>query len=362
MAIIGANFGVVNLTPAVGFGSSIASSTIWSSDSFMTSKLSAGMGTNVYVMVSVSTRSSITFAFTYNFHIVSSIKRTNSPISGSVIITALGAFFSMNSVSVLARISVQNQGSTSCETSPWFADSSVRCKVPASGTRSNSFRLSISSTAAMISTSVTYDAIVVFNSVPLVPSSGSIFLTSSGSNFRYHDNSLWLRVGRTSCENSLWVSDSVTLCKSTSGPSTSGFVVASLAVQSSSSLHHMSFCNPGVSLIHSVAVPVSGTAIVSLFGSFVGKSDVTLRAKLGDSVASFSNWLSDSSVFVKADLGVGKLQSVWISTSRLLGFVSQVLSFGPPIPSSTLLATAPVTGGSSMSVIGTGFGVFFCVF
>ena len=357
--ISGANFGILNLTPQIGTGNTGAMSTSWMSDTIVRAKLAAGMGEGLPVRVSVSTQSSMTLAFTYNKLIASSVKNTNAPSSGGVMLTVLGLSFSVVAYSPLAKVSSlvhQISGKTSCETSIWMADSSILCKVPAAACFLSNAVLTLNVASALVSSSVTYNVMSILGVLPLIPASGSAMLTASGSNFNPYDVSPVFRAVPTSCQATLWISDSLALCKSPAGPSTSGFAVASIAGRTGTSLTRFSFADPRVSSIDPMGVPPSGSVIVSVFGSVIGNRGISPTTKFGVSLAPSSVWMSDTAVVMKAPSGASQGIAVWISVVRRVGSMSQILSFAPPSPRGTLLANAATSAGTLLVVVGIDFG------
>jgi hypothetical protein len=359
--ILGANFGILNLSPHVKLGSSRAISTSWISDTIMIAKSASGLGVLLSVRVSVSTHSSTTSAYTYNKLVLSSVKNSNSPCTGSVLVTILGSAFALTSFSPASKVSSNVDrvvGQTGCETSTWLADSSISCKFPSAAMYSGDAIMTLNVAATFVSGYLTYNMMQLLVALPVIPSSGSALLTSSGLNFNAYDASPLLRSKGTFCETTLWISDSILLCKSPAGPSFNGHVFASLAGRTVLSLGQISFSNPIVSMIDPMTAPVSGFVFVSVFGTLFGGRDVSSGFDFGTTASTSSLWSSDSSVLVKSAHGTSKSLVVLASVSQYIGNVSQVFSFAAPSPRSSLFANAAVTGSSSVLVVGSDFGVF----
>jgi hypothetical protein len=134
--------------------------------------------------------------------------------------------------------------------------------------------------------------------------------------------------------------------------------LASVASRTFVSLARISFSNPIMSCIEPMVVPVSGSIIVSVFGSLIGGHEVSPITNFGTSSAPSSIWQSDSAVIAKALSGTGRFHAVRVSVSQYYGSISEVLSYTAPRPQRSLHASAASTGNSLVVVVGDGFGAF----
>ena len=160
------------------------------------------------------------------------------------------------------------------------------------------------------------------------------------------------------CWSSAWVSDSAVACGAGGGVGGGVGVAVSVGAQVGS-------VSAAVSYDGGVVVGVNGSgnagttggASVSVVGVGFGMEDRSGGARLGGSSCGAFEWTSSSSVRSLASAGVGGTLRAVVSVWGQSGSASGRVSYDGAGVSSAGVSNAAVSGGSNVTVVGSGMGV-----
>ncbi|KAJ1465477.1 hypothetical protein T484DRAFT_1864633, partial [Baffinella frigidus] len=220
LVLYGQGIGLEDYTAAARTGLEGCESSEWVSDSSLFCKTGFGLGGSTSVAITAGVRvDTMTAVLSYNSPVLSgggnatTFGRSNSPSTGSVSMTIVGAGFAINDYSQRSRV-----GGTACEATSWESDNSMRCL--SSGGVFGTLRVAVTAGVSVgtVTESLLYD-------VPMLSittranraGGGSASVTVQGSGLGHSDYTGESRVGATACEASEWESDSSLRCLSSGG-------------------------------------------------------------------------------------------------------------------------------------------------
>ena len=362
VTIFGSGLGVSGRSATARAGATICTQNVWGSSSSIACKVASGIIPFVAVQLSAGFTTmnqgllQLSNAATYDAVSNARVNITNSPSSGSVIITLLGA--SIGSSSYCLRATTR----TGCLSSRWVSYSSTNCRTSSGIGGSQNVILSVAVRASVLSGQFSFNNPVVTSGTPTnVPNSGSVSVTVVGFSFGNTRTSVVVSVRASACSASAWRSHSSVMSKINYAGSLTHFdstVIVSLASQYGSITSYVSYNHPIVSSLSRNNGPRLGNIFVSVFASSFGVSDLCPSSRLGASSCSSSVWMPSSSVTCK--LAAGYLQSLAVVSSVHLrtSTLSQRFSYDVAVLSSVkaINGNAPATGSVSVSVFGLEFG------
>eukprot|EP00960_Hanusia_phi_P060184 764428-Hanusia_phi.AAC.1 len=358
LTIAGLNFGTTDPTPSERIDGSACESSQWVSDSTVRCKVSEGIDGTMYLSVTIDLSISWTVSEMLSYDIPSesiSLGR-NRPGTGSTSISISGSNFGQFSASSSQRIGITAQQTTS-----WTSQTSIK-SLSASGIFSTlAMMLTVGERVGTVTQIVSYDLPTLHGNSAFTTntaSTGSYLLNIIGSNFgqvSYCDVS---RMGHTSCEYTKWHSTSEVQCLgnvmiggSFSVQITVGLKVGTLSVFFSSD-------TPIVSSILPNNFHASGSASISVFGSFFGLYSNSISGKIGYTAPSATAWLSDTSIAALVSTGLLRTRKASITAGVQVGTSSEIFSYILPVLSSMLRTNFPTTGSLFFTVQGSGFGQY----
>ena len=268
--------GTVSQSQRIALGVSACEYSSWFSESMIVCKSSAGTSFSLLARVSSSNlRGSVSAVFSYVQSAVSSAIGTNSPRSGSSLLTVTGSSFGAASYSQMIAF-----GSTSVAASMWISVSAILGKVAmGSGTRLP-LTVSLSIRQSILTAVVSYDFVVPVIADRFLPSTGQAFVVALGVGNGLMSLSHIIKFGKSTSESSVWTSESSVVSLNSRGSARQLLLVVSAFGVGSVSLA-IAYVAPNVSSAVFNA-PASGSVSMSIFGtSFsVGNSGA---ARLGGS-------------------------------------------------------------------------------
>jgi hypothetical protein len=230
-------------------------------------------------------RASVTKAFTYDSHSLTSIYRIdnsnlvrkNAPSSGAISLTVDGVGF--GSSSLTPRATLEN---SACMATVWISDTILVLKISKGNTVSVSAFLSVASQVAAMPDCFSFDTVTVSRAHPTnLPSTGAFLLAISGQNIGSHSSiSSSSKIDRTTSSFSRWLSDTAFTLKTASGVRSMLNAVVSALMKIGQLSAAITYNAPSVSSAAGSNCAASGASSVSVSGvafSLFGVSAV-LRA------------------------------------------------------------------------------------
>eukprot|EP00292_Cryptomonas_paramecium_P006272 CAMPEP_0113682728 /NCGR_PEP_ID=MMETSP0038_2-20120614/12847_1 /TAXON_ID=2898 /ORGANISM="Cryptomonas paramecium" /LENGTH=413 /DNA_ID=CAMNT_0000601875 /DNA_START=45 /DNA_END=1283 /DNA_ORIENTATION=+ /assembly_acc=CAM_ASM_000170 len=280
---------------------------------------------------------------------------TNRASSGSASVTVYGASVGLTAFSGAVRV-----GGTSCESTTWEADTSVRCQAGQGVMQS----LKVFVTSGGAGRSVTRAFSVGLAALSVVrgtnrAGTGSASVTVQGANLGLTTYTGSARSGGSACERTTWGSDTAVRCEVAHGNFNSrrisvtiGIVHGSVSFAFSSDKIHSSL------VLRSNGPATTGSSSVTLHGSNFGLVSFSGSSRLGFSACERSAWQSDTSLRCQRAQGTGGSRRVSLTVGVRAGTVTYAVSMGDPlVASSAMRANAGSTGSTSLTILGLGFGL-----
>ncbi len=352
MTVFGFQFGFADYSVRVRVGGTAAEASSWQSDTSVIIKSSSGISLSKGLIVSLlSSPFSILNAFSFSSPSVLAV--SSSPTTGSFLISLAGSHFGVSDYSLAVRI-----GSTACEASVWKSDSSVLCKSPNGVGLQHSAFLSLANSVFSGDKGFSYSPAGLSSaSVYYVPLAGGGLITVFGTNFGVRDISVQARLGSTSCEFSHWVSDSSVRVRSPAGVGGQLSFLLSVAVNVGVVSRSFSYSDPVISSVLSLTVPTTGSS-VTIYGGNFGAWDISASARIGQTRCESTFWISDSAVKCKLAGGIGVSLDLSVTTTGQVGLFASSVSYNGPTLTSATPRVLETTGSYSLTVFGSGFGIF----
>lgn len=259
---------------------------MWVSESSMSGRFPSGSARDLSVTVSVFPLSDVlSRSFSYQLPGPASVAPGNGAANGNYNILVSGSSFAVTSVSQRLRL-----GFTACVSSIWTSESSMICKSPSGVSRGISDTVvaaSVGLQSNTVSAAFSYDGFLITGFTPLTSSStGFNSVPVLGIGFGSVDYCVLTLIGATSCEASVWVSDAQLNCKTSSG--TGQALNGKILGGSRANIYEaaLSYAAATVSSASPALLPVTGSALVTLFGSGYGIASSSSSARFGHSIAS----------------------------------------------------------------------------
>ena len=324
----GHNFGGSDATHGQRVGLTACESSKWSSDTVVMSKISSGWTQISPSALTVTSRlCTVSKSMSYDdaaFRIVSS---SNFASKTTIRLAHLqGKNFGIYLISSVGRVYL-----SSCSNTHWVSDTSLSCKIVRGVGNLLSVSITMSGVLSSLSHGLSYDspaAALVINHKANLAFRGGDARTILGSNIASSaDHSAQIRVGLSSCAASIWNSDTSMICRSASG---SGFalpVIFSVGTQLGCVSKMFSYSRPSLSSTSRPNVWASESRAMLISGHNFGSTVLSQSARVSFSAAHASDWISDSSLHVRAAPGLAgredaplilSVQSSFLATTTTL--------------------------------------------
>ena len=369
----GKSYGTASYSVQARVGGTGNVATLWTSDSQISARTSMGLsGSKKIVVTLCSIRGSITSVFTFDQPVVAFVGPRNSPTTAGVTNTVVGANLGFWDPSPIVFL-----GGTAAVVTFWHSNTALASKPEPGvgkslptviflgdeaperyGTVSGVFEFDDNMVTALISTNA--------------PAAGRAQVTVQGQNFGTYAYSGKVKLNPTRCQHSEWRSDSAIMCLTPSGLGAEVSVVATIADSTSSLSRSFSYDAPRASSIAVTNGPTSGGSWLSLSGINFGSHACSPRVSLGGSasLATWSKWVSDSSLVLSAPPGGGPSHGVHVEVCGRHDVLSAVFSYdgptvsgilrtiqrGAPLFGEIIVSNSPQSTGISLTVIGENFG------
>jgi len=177
------------------------------------------------------------------------------------------------------------------------------------------------------------------------PSSGNMLVTVAGRGFgseqllQPQGEYRATRVGQTACSSTSWVSDSALTCLLAAGFLPSSIIVT-IETKEATGNFIFSYDLPFASSSQTSNFPTSGARTVLSGGNF-GAYAASLAVRSGFSAAESTDWISDTSLFIRSPRSVGGSMSVVMTAGHFPGSAIRFVSFDASTLSSTSQSNIP---------------------
>jgi hypothetical protein len=366
------NYGPLAQSIGIRLGSA-SESTHWISASSLLTNLASGFGRAYFTsLTSGSQIGSVTNQLSYDVPVVNCITHRYTELEPGTVqndckpyefnrlpfidasITLHGSRFASVPVSPNAVV-----GGTSCATTTWISDSSVRCHVMAIGKVGTlPARISIQSLFGEIS-GVFSSTLPFISSASLsnVRAIGKAIVTMHGINLGPAALTFTIRVGSTQTSATFWVSDTSMSAYPVGGVTHKNMLVC-ISVMGFASTSRSILSYDVESLIgplhrYRVNTPHTGSFSISMSGTSFGENTYSQQGRIGNSAGEGSRWTSDTTVSCAKPSGSQNLAGITsVTIHEQTGSMSD--SFSVDIPEAKALLHANLPG----HVIGRRFTVF----
>ena len=352
LLVVGDGFGVSNGSPQVSTRlRATPAFSLWTSDSSITSFLSAFDNVAIAISVSLVSRVSIlSNHFTYDRPEISDVSPACRATSGGESMSIFGRNFGQVDPTLYARV-----GLLACSAVLWSSDTLIICKVPM-GAGTQTIRVTISNLVSPEFTrSFTYSFPLIsslspFNSPALAGGQMAVF----GANFGYVDARQSVQLGITKLSNPLWKSDSLMSVTILPGGGLALDVKVTVTDCVASLLGLFSYDVPSVSSVSPRNGPTSGDTVVFIFGKELG---TPVTGRIGISQGGSAAFISVTSVRFRSPAGQGiSLDIVVTVGSNAEATLFNAFSYDSPTVQSISPCNAPTVGGVLVTISGISFG------
>eukprot|EP00961_Rhodomonas_salina_P021703 292053-Rhodomonas_salina.1 len=292
---LGGSVGMTDESAAGRWGMTSCEETSWASDSSLACRVAAGSGGSAMLVATAGQQSgSLTRAMSFDGGAIVLLALANAGSLGGDTLSLVGSEFSVHDQSASQRV-----GATGCESSVWVSTSQVYCRLSQGISMTSSLVVTSSTQVASQTEAFSYDrepmsvdAGTQYNA----PTLGStVAMAVMGSGTGHWDTSVSAALGRTASHASTWISDSSVEALRSSGSGRTSSVVVTAVSNAGTLTEFMSFDAPRISDTgtqnHGVEV-----SQVMLMGGGLGMWDTSHTARVGETGAEMSAWISDSAV------------------------------------------------------------------
>jgi hypothetical protein len=360
LTIVGSGFSR-GLTFSAYMGATPVEATGWLSDSAILLKVPGGnIGSRKALITAGIQAGSLSDILSFNMPSLSNLQRPNGLVGASYPLLILGSGFGFRSNTAIPR-----SGASRMAASVWTSESSMSCRISLSSFGSSRLTISLGSTGGSVTSALSQDLQLMVNARPEnLPTTGAMSLTVFGST-----NGLFisqtLRQHITDCESSLWRSDSSVLCKAVASlifATSPTRLVLSVGGRIGSVSSLFSILGAQISSSRPVNGPVSAVrSSMTMTGSEFGVAVYCARVRFGLTACESSFWASDSSLSgrrAKGDKGSGLAM---VTAGHNSFSMTEALSYTAPLYKNQIgdnkLRNRPLTGTSTLTVVGAGFGM-----
>jgi hypothetical protein len=347
-------------------GVSTVSSIIWISDSSVLAgapglqsqndaKSSSGWGKNRSVRGQVITLMSLDSCnYSYPSPIITDVTRGSHVVVSSSLPVS-GRFFSNSDPSMFVRMAV-----SSCSVTRWVSDTCVLCIVPrfAGKITSISASVELSAVAKLENLTLSSAPVDILVGKRSLPTSGGVSVPIVGMFFGLYDSSVALSAisKLSSTVATFWSHDTSISTKVPTKIRAYGvFVTVSNIVNQSISQNPTNIPSHISMISNAGYIASTGSQLLVISDSFGNFGSMSGRLKLGNSVAEFSSWISDSCTQCKSARSYKPISESLVASLQLSEWIIPISgTFQSPSASHCFTTLAE----NISQINGSGFGVF----
>jgi hypothetical protein len=355
VSVHGGSFGVGSMTPSVLVSKTACERTVWEADTVVRCRTGHGGlgGSRGTAVTAGGVSSSQTSAFSGDGMAASGMLRGNAAATGSSRLTVAGLGLGLYSATHEARV-----GRTGSESTAWLSDTVVCIKLAgaAGGTRL------VAATAATHAGSLTGGVSIQLPSLSSAKMSnmaatGSGSVTVSGAGLGLLAYTMSVSSGLSACERSSWMSDTSARCLRSGGVGLSRRAGLTVGVQARTRSAGSSFDVVQLSVTVRSNGPGTGSVVLSLHGSSMGRSLPSATVSSGGTASELTVWASDTSLLSMMCAGQSGSRRLVLSAGMAVGSVSGAVSTDGESLSVHAARNRGSTGSASVTVYGAGLGL-----
>jgi hypothetical protein len=300
------------------------------------------------------------------------------PSSGSYTVQISGSNFGIFpreiAVSYMKSTSQNNFSGTSCQSSSWISDSSLRCRAPSGTGKGLVVLATLASFIERIGDNSNFQTpFPTTVSSNLSATSGSFLTVISGFNYGNSGASVRVSSGKmpgpslsaSASAAGSWISDSSVVCKLASGTSSGLPLIVTVSNQTSRILPAVSYASPIVSAINrsysfAANFPTTGSVSSHIYGFGFASFGSSPHASMGLSTLHSTAWISFSNLQCRSSSRAGLMTDIIASVGLLRSFKTG-LNASVDMPLATALLNSsniPSTGSIVLQLLGNGFAPF----
>eukprot|EP00960_Hanusia_phi_P031190 749137-Hanusia_phi.AAC.1 len=327
-SVFGNGFGSSSHSQGARLTSSAAESSLWYSATCMLCLSSSSLTRSSTIQFTTSSViGSRTQIHSFDRPLVSASVRSNMPQTGSISLSIAGSHFWVFDSTVSFSLI-----HSSAEATTWISESSIKAKSNADCISTVKIMLSVDLQTSTSSQALSFEAAsITVPSNSNSPKTGSTLFTVVGSYFG-GQISQTARVHLTGILSTVWNSDtSITVRCAQGGASSSSFVItASHMAGSGTAIFSTDLAR--TSDVSGRNYQPASSAQIRLYGANYGILAYSGNAVCGDSSTGSTNWISETSVFSKVQIGYQTSRKVQITLNVNIGSqVSNFLSYDSPV-------------------------------
>ena len=204
VTVYGAGMGLGAYSATSRMGRTACEATTWASDTAMLALVGGGVMRSGQVSVTAGMLvGSLSSGFSVGRGVISLMRRSNVPTSGSVSITVYGAGAGHEAYTGVLRV-----GLTACQATIWQSDTSLVCQVGSRVMGSVLVSVSVGQQVGSMTSGVSADTgMMSVTGRRNTAATGSASITVFGAGLGSHGYTVMSRAGGTGCESTDWVSD-----------------------------------------------------------------------------------------------------------------------------------------------------------
>ena len=327
---------------------------LWMSDTSIYCLRARGIrGSTAVSVTSGLLVASLTQAYSVDLVTVSFLGPQNQLATGSASMTVQGSAMGHSRYTIAGR-----PGDTGNEASTWVSDTMLVCLTRHGARHSTSMVVTSGERGGTRTEVISFDGVGLSSTLKHNwPATGASSMTVLGANMDLQDPSSSMRVARTGCESTEWVSESAVTCQHAAGQGGSMWrlsVTVGERVGSLTDAYWYSMDAPSVSQGFSNTA-ATGSGTVSIIGGGLGHASLTAGGRVGVTASEETRWVSDHVVICQVAQGISGSWKQMLTVGRLVGSLSEAVSFDGGLSSLTHVNQAG-HGTMSLTVHGRGLG------
>jgi len=351
----GQNFGLTNTTPTTRIGSTICTTSQWSTSTSIVCIAAYGTGASLTAAVTVAKQVGTRVkSFSYDSPVITASDRPNGAVSGSTSVTVMGSNFGMENFSPTITI-----GRSACQTTMWATDTSLVCGLMPGSGPSQTVTAMVTSVYGTTVSQYSFDAPVITTSFMVNgPFAGGVVVTIHGTNFGARDLSSTAQVGQTYCASTVYVTNTAVSC---TGPAGYGKALPVRAIYGNvvgTALAAFTYNSPVPTAVLQSNMAQSGGETVTIWGTNFGPSDTTPNFAVGGTTCAKTQWVTETSVSCYVGGGVGVGLAVTANIQAMIGTLPMIFSWDAPVLTLLNDRNGPTTAGSAVTLVGKNFGMY----
>jgi hypothetical protein len=362
LTVTGLNFASTDVTPMATVGATSCLTTTWTTSTVVTCAVGAGgdgkdLATMLVLNGAVGT---LLGSYTFDAPVITGTGSgtSNAPVTAGTTVTIAGANFAGTDKSGTVKI-----GKTACTQSVWVSQTSLTCAIPpGSPVEGATASMEINDVAGTGLLVFTYDGPVITSADPKNgPTTGGASVSIGGMNFGASDATMTVAIAGSAwypealCSEVQWFSDSGIVCKDAGGAGASISVYVTAVGAQFQFVNVFSYNPPSITGKSHVNGPTTAGTSVTIIGTNFGSVDRTAETKVGATACATASWSTASSVVCLTPDGYGGAQQLSVNVRDQMGCDDSAFSYDPPLMSVVHNGNAPLTSGTTMSLLGTNF-------